>query len=344
MNETRQQPGPEIEDKVAFLRRPDAYPERTRAVDVQETHMSWVFLTDAHAYKLKKPVRYGFLDYTSVAARRLNCEREVTLNRPLAPGVYLETVALTVDADGRLRIGGAGTVVDWLVKMRRLPADGTLEHAIAAGAVQQEDIVRVARRMSAFYRERAPEPVDPETYCVSFRAQIAEDCAALLSPDYGLDRDRIEAIADGQDGFLDRRGDLLVERARAKRIVECHGDLRPEHIYLGDPPLIVDCLEFYRGLRIADPAGELAFLAMECDRLGAPAVDGWLFAVYRAETGDDPPRRLIDFYKGRHACTRAVIAIRHLDDGPVADPRKWRDRTARYLALAETYAKRFGSA
>jgi aminoglycoside phosphotransferase family enzyme len=246
-----------------------------------------------------------------------------------------------LDAEGRLRIGGKGRTVDWLVMMRRLRAEDTLEHAIGARAVRKDDIDRVVRRMSAFYRERAPEPVDPEAYCDTARVQIVEDRDALLRPDYALDRERVERIAEGQRRFLDRNRDLLAQRARSQRIVEGHGDLRPEHIYLGDPPLIVDCLEFHRGFRIVDPASELAFLAMESDRLGAPAIDGWVFAVYRTETGDDTPRPLIDFYKARHALTRAVIAIRHLDDGPVADPKKWRDRTARYLALAEDYAKRF---
>lgn len=346
MQESRQQPGTEIEigEKVAFLRRPAAYPEPTEAVEVLETHMSWVFLTDVHAYKLKKPVQYGYLDYTSIEARRLNCEREVELNRPLAPGVYLGTVPLATDKQGRLCIGGNGPAVDWLVKMRRLRAEDTLQHAIETQAVRKEHIVRVARRMSAFYRARTPEPVGPEEYCASVRAQIVEDSGALLRPDYGLDRTRIERVAAAYLGFLDRGGEVLAGRARSNRIIEGHGDLRPEHVYLGDPPLIVDCLEFHRGFRIVDPASELAFLAMECDRLGAPAVDSWLFEVYRTETQDDPPRRLIDFYKGRHACTRAAIAIRHLDDGAVPDERKWRDRTDRYLDLAEEYAKRIEAA
>lgn len=346
MRQFRRHPGRDIDidAKVAFLRRPESYRERTRAVEVLETHMSWVFLTDAHAYKLKKPVSYGFLNYISIEARRRNCKQEVALNRPLAPGVYLGTVPLTTDKRGRLRIGGSGPAVDWLVKMRRLRAEDTLQYAIETKTVRKKDLVRIARRMTGFYRARPAEAVDPDAYCASFRAQIATDRDSLLNRQYGLDRNRIESIATAQRRFLDREGELLADRARGGRIVEGHGDLRPEHIYLNDPPLIVDRLEFYRGFRIVDPAGEFAFLAMECDRLGARAIDGWLYDVYRAEMEDDPPRRLIDFYKGRHAATRAVIAIRHLDDSTVADPQKWRNRTAHYLALAEAYAKRFAAA
>jgi aminoglycoside phosphotransferase family enzyme len=337
----------EIDAKVAFLSAPAAYPERTRRVDVLETHMSWVFLTDAHAYKLKKPVRYGFLDYTTVKARKLNCDRELELNRRLAPDVYRAVVPLLCDDEGRLYLGRggsrAGTVVDWLVKMRRLRAEDTLEHAILAHAVRRQDIERVVRQLGAFYRACAPEALLPEDYCASFRAQVAADRDALLQPAYRLDRAAVEAIAAAQLAFLDRHGGMLAERARSRRIVEGHGDLRPEHVYLGDSPVIVDCLEFHRAFRVVDPASELAYLAMECDRLGAPEIDGWLFAAYRAETADDPPRCLIEFYKGRHAGLRAKIAIQHLDDGAVREPEKWRARTGRYLDLAADYGRRLAA-
>jgi aminoglycoside phosphotransferase family enzyme len=341
MKEPRRRPVREIgiDEKVAFLSTPSAYPEQPGAVEVIETHMSWVFLTDAHAYKLKKPVQYECLDYTSLEARQRNCELEVQLNRRLAPGVYIATVPLTLDAAGAPRVGGDGIVVDWLVKMRRLRSEDTLEYDIQMHRVQKEDVARIAKRMSAFYRERPPEAIHPENYCSLIRAQILENRDALLRSVYGLDRKSIETIAAAQLDFLDRKGELVAQRARSNRIVEGHGDLRPEHIYLGDPPVIVDCLEFHRGFRIVDPASELAFLAMECARLGAPAIEEWLFDVYRMETHDDPPDRLIAFYKCLHACTRAKIAIRHLDGGAVPDTQKWRERTARYLDLASQYGK-----
>ena len=108
------------EAKVAFLMQPSAYPEPTPHVERVETHMSWVFLTDRHAYKLKKPVVYDYLDYGTLAARRRNCREELRLNRRLAPNVYLDILPLAQDEFGRLRLGGPGEVVDWLVVMRRL--------------------------------------------------------------------------------------------------------------------------------------------------------------------------------------------------------------------------------
>ena len=121
---------PGLGAKVAFLAQAGNYPEGTRRVDSVETHMSWVFLTDRHAWKLKKPVRQSYLDFGAEAARRYYRAEEVRLNRRLTHDVYLGIVPLTAGADGRLRLGASGTAIDWLVKMRRLPADRMLDFAI----------------------------------------------------------------------------------------------------------------------------------------------------------------------------------------------------------------------
>lgn len=330
-----------LEAKVSFLRRPNAYPERPSVVEVRETHMSWVFLTDAFAYKLKKPVRYAFLDFSTLEERRLNCEAEVRLNRRLSSDVYLGTVALTADAQDRLHIDGPGRTVDWLVKMRRLPAERTLEHAIAAGAVGEADIRQLAARLDAFYREAAAVPMDPREYRRRFEDGVRANHQELARPAFGLSRELVDELATAQLNFLDARGDLLEERARSGRIVEGHGDLRPEHVYLGSEPTVLDCLEFNRDFRIVDPADELSYLAMECERLGAPFIEAWIFTTYRDRTGDDPPRALIDFYKCCRAYLRAKIAIWHLNEPDVREPSKWAERTNQYLYHAQNYSRRF---
>jgi aminoglycoside phosphotransferase family enzyme len=118
------------EAKVAALRRPDAYAGRPQTVEVVETHMSWVFLTPEHAYKMKKPVRYDGLDFSTLATRRFYCSEELRLNRRLTTDVYLDVVALRADALGALRIATAGAAVEWLVMMRRLPNDRMLDHLL----------------------------------------------------------------------------------------------------------------------------------------------------------------------------------------------------------------------
>lgn len=327
--------------KVAFLRRPDAYPDPPRRVETVETHMAWVFLTENHAYKLKKPVRYDYLDFSTLEARAISCADEVRLNRRLTRGVYLGAVPLTREADGRLALGGAGDPVDWLVWMQRLPRQRQLDRALACGAVTPGDLAGVGRLLARFYRTAAPVHLSPAAYRARFAADIAANRTELVLPRYQLPVLPIKPTAATLLGFLHHNPETFDRRIRQGRIVEAHGDLRPEHIFLGARPQIIDCLEFRHDFRILDAADELAFLAMECERLGAPAAGDAIFAAYRRGTSDAPPPALMCFYKSHRALMRAKIAIWHLRDEDVREPEKWRERARAYLALASRYAAQF---
>ena len=328
-----------IDEKVAFLRSPDAYPARPAGVEVVETHMSWVFLADALVYKLKKPVRYEFLDFSTVEARRRNCEREVQLNRRLAGDVYYGVVPLVMRTDGHLQLDGPGPVVDWLVKMRRLPAHRMLDAAIRSDSVSAEDVRRLSHLLSEFYQRTAPVAVSEAEYRGRFAIEIRANHAELSKPNYELSAPQVDRVTQGQQRVLCENVDLLERRARDGKIVDAHGDLRPEHICLTAEPRIIDCLEFKRQFRILDPVDELSYLALECERLKAPAIGDEVLRQYLAARGDAPPAELIWFYKAFRACLRARIAIWHIADHEVRDTDKWRRRANDYLELAESYVR-----
>lgn len=191
-----------------------------------------------------------------------------------------------------------------------------------------------ARCLALFFRAVRPIPLAPAAYRARFDALIHDTHQALQRPIFELSRERLQRLADAQLGFLAAQADAL--GARASHVIEGHGDLRPEHVYLGDEPLVTDCLEFDRSLRELDPADELAFLAMECERLGEPAVSPWLFEVYREVSGDAVAPALTAFYAACRAFLRAKLALWHLDS-PAADPTHWRLRAHHYLALAEKH-------
>lgn len=321
-------------EKIAFLSDPASYPDHPEEIVVKTTHMSWVFLTPHHAYKLKKPVWRRFLDYSTVEARRGNCEAEVRLNRRLAPDVYLGVVALSLDNRNRLHLGRPGRVVDWLVQMRRLPEERTLENALLHRTLETRDLQALCRCLAVFYRQSEQAAITAEDYLGRFAQEIAATHSELTRPEFGLPRAPIDRLARRQFAFLGQHGELLRARACGGKIVEGHGDLRPEHIYLGRPPIIVDCLEFNPALRQLDPIDELSFLAIECTRLGAPAAGSFVLELYGACTGDRPPPRLIAFYQSFRAYLRAKIAIWHLDDRQVEEPSRWTRRSAHYLELA----------
>lgn len=172
-----------LEEKVDFLSQPTAYTERTRQVVTRETHMSWVFLTDRYAYKLKKPVRHDFLDYSSVEARGKSCEEEVRLNRRLAEPVYVGVVSLVINASGVLQLGGEGSVVDWLVKMQRLSEEHMLDHAIKHGIVSEVRLQPVVQHLVAFYQKQPPVPITLKQYAARLEEQVIHQFQELAAFD-----------------------------------------------------------------------------------------------------------------------------------------------------------------
>lgn len=323
-----------LREKVAFLGRPESYPHGPESVEAVETHMAWVFLAGSEAYKLKKPVRYRFLDFSTIEARRRDCEEEVRLNRRLAPDVYRGVVALRRTGLGGLVLDGSGPVADWLVHMRRLRGERMLDARIREGAVSAADVRRVAVTLARFY-ERAPRVrVFPEAYPGRFRREILESRRALAAQVDGLPRDLPETAGDRLLAALSSVEVLLEERALHNRIVEGHGDLRAEHICLEEEPVIIDCLEFNRAFRIVDPVDELALLAVECARLGSPELGDAFQRAYTGVSGDAPGAELVAFYRGFRAFLRARIALWHLTDDTIRDHGRWIQRTREYLALA----------
>lgn len=323
-----------IDDKVAFLKRPESYSCRPSSVEAIETHMAWVFLTNEHAYKLKKPVRYEFLDFSTVEARRVDCLREVQLNRRLARGVYLGVVRLTGDASGTMQIDGEGEPIDWLVKMRKLPRARMLDQAIRDGTVRDSDVRQVAKLLCDFYRRSPAAEIGPSEYVRRLENEIQGNCRELAAPSFGLPRGNLHTVVDSLRRFVQDAAELLEARARGGYVIDAHGDLRPEHICLQSPPVIIDCLEFNRDFRLLDTASEMSFLTLECDRLGGQFVSDLLWSTYLAETGDRVPKELRSFYRSHHALTRAKIAIWHLRDSNVRRPDSWKPKAERYLELA----------
>jgi aminoglycoside phosphotransferase family enzyme len=300
--------------------------------------MSWIFLAGRRAYKLKKPVRFDYLDFSTLALREAACRSELSLNRRLAPDVYLDVVPLTRGPRG-LAIGGPGEVVDWLVVMRRLDEAGVLETRLK-NHVTNAELDRLAARLSAFYRRARPVAISPSAHRAGWARALADNRRVLLEPRLGLPGGQVRMIDRVLRRFLHSQSALLDERVRRRRIVDAHGDLRPEHIWMGDPIRIIDCLEFSAALRANDPLDETAFLDMELARLGAPAVGRRIRAKVLAALDERQPEPLYSFYRCHRAMLRARLSIAHLLEPNPRTPEKWPARTRAYLALALADAKR----
>lgn len=322
---------------VEFLRQPSHYPQPTRAVEVIETHFAWVFLTDAYAYKLKKPLRHDCMDYRSLAARRRGCQDEVRLNKRLAPLVYLGVVPIVRLSEGTLRIGRSpgAVVTDWLVKMRRLPADRMLDHVLGAGRVGEAEFASLATLLGRFYAAARHRPLTARGYLARLRRAVRSNEAELAAITPHSRRAR--AVCRAQLAFIEQEARSL--GARGALLVDAHGDLRPEHVFLGAGlrvPCVIDCLEFNRDLRRLDPAEELAFLILECRRLGSKSVGRALLARLAAQL--QISTALLCFYMSQRAMTRAKLAIWHLRDPQFARRAAlWRALAASYVEAAAHY-------
>jgi aminoglycoside phosphotransferase family enzyme len=332
-------PDPGLVGKVDFLSQPASYPEPTRHVEVVQTHMSWVFLTRRHAFKLKKPVRTGYLDYGTVSARRRHCAEEVRLNRRFCPDVYLGIVPVTIDSAGQLHLDGEGRAVDWVVKMRRLPARRMLDRAIREGTVRDAAVRGVVDVLWRVYRQCPPVPMSATAYRSRLAREIAANRRALGKPDYRLPPDAFVPTCARLLAKLANAPELFDVRVQGGRIVEGHGDLRPEHICLTREPQIIDCIEFSRAFRILDVADELAYLGLECDGWARRHSRG-AFRCLRARSGDVVPDVLVDFYQASRACLRAKIALWNLDEPGPRGGRVWIEKAHAYLALAHEHAAR----
>lgn len=348
---------------VAALLDPGTYPHRPARVEHVQTHISHVFLAGEYVYKLKKAVRFPFLDFSTLAARRHFCAEELRLNRRLAAPIYLEVVALVRTAEGRLVLGGEGALVEPVLRMRRLPAERLLPALLDAKAVDAAMMAALARRLVAFHRA-APTGPAIAAYAApdALRARV-DETLAILARFIGpiLHADEQALLTDFATSFVRTHEPLLRARQDEGRIREGHGDLHAEHVCFveeggeaarpggGSPALpagiyVFDCIEFSEAFRCNDVASEIAFLTMDLEFRGRRDLAEAFAAAYVAAADDPTIARLLPYYAVYRACVRAVVACLTSaeDEVDAAARAAARERAAAYVALAIRSAWRAG--
>jgi aminoglycoside phosphotransferase family enzyme/predicted kinase len=320
---------------VRWLMSPGVCNPSAASVEHIETHISDIFLAGELVVKLKKRVRYSFLDFSTRQAREHACREEVRLNRRLANDWYLGVASITRRSDGGFEIDGAGEVVDWLVRMRRLPSQRTLDVLCQRGELTREHVEQLVDRLIDFYRSLPPLEIEAQTYIDQVDRAVRENLRDLAAPEHALPTAALWRIHGFQLQLLTLCRWFFEQRVAEGRIVDGHGDLRPEHICFTDPIAIFDCVEFNPDLRRIDVLDELAFLAAECDVLGAEWIGRRLIADYRAKSGDRPPAILFDFYKSYRGCVRAKVAALRADQLDGAAREQAISQAKHHLAVAD---------
>ena len=332
--------GDDLERMLDALCNPACYPHPVRRIDRLETHISWVILTGSYAYKIKKPVNLGFLDFTSLAARRHYCEEELRLNRRLAPDIYLETVAIT-GAPQRPVIGGSGPAIEYAVKMREFPQAALLDGALARGEVSVSTIEALARKLAAFHAALAPELATADAAAAAALAPALDNFRQMLALlDAPAD---IAALTAVRDWTLREHGihaDQFARRGVAGCVRECHGDLHLGNIALiNGEPTPFDCIEFNPALRWMDTISEVAFLVMDLEAHGRRDLAYVFLNTYLEHSGDYAGVAVLPFYLVYRAVVRAKISLIRGSQRGAASEQGQRALQAcrRYLALAVLY-------
>lgn len=320
-----------IQALIEALSSPEAFPEGVSEVEVCQTHISVVFLTERWAYKIKKPVELEFVDYSTLEKRRHYCDREVNLNRRLAPEVYRGVVPV-VETESGLEVEpgdeDAGEIVEWAVKMVRLPEDGTLQSQLRDGRVEAADFEDLARRLAGFYADaKRGDKISEHARFEAVAGNVRDNLRAaeqqrgeLLHPElYERLTQSVERSLESLEAVIESRADADVAR-------DTHGDLRLEHVYLrpdrdGAPFVVVDCIEFNDAFRFADPLSDVAFMAMDLEHEGEWRLARQFAESYLAECralggqaaeiaelpSEDEVEALLELYVSYRAAVRAKV-------------------------------------
>ncbi len=326
------------------LLNPEIYPDRPPRIRFMETHISLLFLTGNHVYKIKKPVNFGFLDFTSLGKRKFFCEEEVKLNRRLSPGIYLGVVRITKEGD-RIHLEGRGEPVEYAVKMKQIPEEKLMDRLLEKRQVTPKMVEAVSEKLVQFYFS-----AETNDHIKSFAKpeRVKQDTDENFEQtekyiDVTIPRKVYEEVKNKTNNFFRASGKIFERRVASERIRDCHGDLRLEHIFWGEEICIFDCIEFNERFRYTDVAADIAFLAMDLDYHGREDLSDRLIHAYVGESGDYELMEVLDFYKCYRAYVRGKVESFRLDDPhiPEGEKKEALKRAQKYFSLAYRYAQRF---
>ena len=341
---------------VDAMSRPDFYPHRPEQVELIQTHISYIFIAGNYVYKVKKPFDFGFLDFTTLEKRKFYCREELRLNRRLAPAVYLEVVEIGEDAGGSILFGTQDRIVEYAVKMIKIPQGGMLKTLLRKGNVDRSIMDVIARKLVRFHRDAATGGAIDEIGGVkTIRRNHDENFAQtehyinITIPERQYHFVKLYIYS-----FLDRHHALLNGRVENHRIRDCHGDLHLEHICIMDSGdahqnectpddiVIFDCIEFNERFRYEDVAAEVAFLAMDLDYNGYSEYAEAFVEAYMKHSGDREIGTLLNFYKCYYAYVRGKVTGFRMNDSSIRhEEREDAVKTAsRYFDMACSYTAR----
>ena len=337
---------------IAALQQASAYSHPCGEIALRETHISWVFLTGDWAYKLKKPVRTSFLDFSTLERRRLCCEEELRLNRRFAPDLYVGVSTITGTPE-RPQVDGAGPVLEYAVRMRQFPEDSLLSRMLSADRLTATHMDQLAREIARVHSCAARStPSDPWASAEEVQREALENLDVLDSATKVDWSERLRSLRDWTNNEWGRLASEFEDRRRLGAVRECHGDLHLGNIVLWERPqaspgapvspvMLFDCIEFNPAFRWIDVLSDAAFLAMDLAERGRPDFGARFRNLYLEETGDYRGLTVLRWYLVYRALVRAKVAVLRAAQSPADSPERRQplaDAEA-YIRLAEDFVR-----
>jgi aminoglycoside phosphotransferase family enzyme len=326
---------------VEALLKTDSYPEETNKIELIQTHISFVFVTDNFVYKVKKAVNFGFLDFSTLENRHLYCQKELEINKRLCPQIYLEVVPLNQKI--KIKIKGEGEIIEYALKMKRLPQERIMTLLLKEGKVYKETIDEIAKVISQFHLNAVTNLEISQFGTIKIIKTNWDENFSQTTKyiDQTIPRITFQFIQTGINTFIKTNQALFEDRIANNRIRDCHGDLHSGNIFITDQICIFDAIEFNDRFRYSDIAADVAFLAMDLDFQQRPDLSNYLLERYLAYSKDKQLMQLLAFYKCYRAYVRGKVISFKLDDNNIEQTEKTSaiKEAQAYFKLAGEYAK-----
>jgi len=330
-----------LETMIEDLLNPEFLPDPTKRVLLVQTHISLVFVADDFVYKVKKPVNFGFLDFTTFEKRAFYCRQELDLNRRLAKDIYLGVIPIRFDGKKYSMRSRKGEIVEHAVKMKRISEQRLMKSLYERGSLTENHLQRLARTLATFHVHalRSSE-IDVFGEPDRFRINTDENFAQVLKYiGVIIEKEQFGALQDWTDRFYRTRRELFDRRIQQGKIRDCHGDLHMEHVCFSRSLSIIDCIEFNERFRYSDTVADIAFLLMDLEYHGGKKYSASLWKHYRKSAREEAVEPLLDFYKVYRAVVRGKVNSFQVDDSTIRseDKDKAVQRAKKYFSLACSY-------
>ena len=323
------------------LQNPSTYGYDLKSVRVLQTHISYVALTGKHAFKIKKPVNFGFLDFSTLEKRKHFCEEEVRLNKRLCPDIYLNVVPITLKDNG-IEIDGTGQVVDYAVKMKEFSQEKIMTKLLESDEIDEEILDEIVDILVNFYNiSDRSDDIDKYGSVELIKTNTDENFEQTKNViDITISKDKYDFIQDITNDFLEKKKNVFDDRIKNRFICDCHGDLHSGNIVVDQDVCIFDCIEFNDRFRYSDVASDIAFLSMDLDFLGHPYYSSYLIEKYLEKSRDVGILDVLNFYRCYRAYVRGKVIGFRLNDSNIGDDEKITIKTTakKYFDLAYYYA------